>query len=314
MERINETMSKLFQNDKFQLRLNQMKNEILQNPDIQQFLNQHHDRVTGDMIDRSLNKLYEYITQSKNCQKCISFDRCSNMIKGYEPTLIISGNSIDLQYDKCNKKIKYDEQKKQQDLIQSINIPSEILQATVDQVALDDNSRLKAVHLIQDFIEKYDKDKNRGKGLFFHGPFGVGKTYLLGAIANDLASKNVSTMLIYLPEFLRELKGSFQDQSLNNKIEVVKKVSVLMLDDIGAESMTSWTRDEILGPILQYRMLENLPTFFTSNFSYDQLQHHLSYSQRGEEEKLKAARIMERIKYLTIPVEITGKNRRYDKN
>lgn len=35
-----------------------------------------------------------------------------------------------------------------------------------------------------------------------------------------------------------------------------------MLDDIGAEVMTSWTRDEILGSIMQFRMQENLPTFF----------------------------------------------------
>jgi primosomal protein DnaI len=36
----------------------------------------------------------------------------------------------------------------------------------------------------------------------------------------------------------------------------------------------------------------------------------LTYTQRGEEEKLKAARIMERIKYLAKPVLIDGRNRR----
>lgn len=83
-----------------------------------------------------------------------------------------------------------------------------------------------------------------------------------------------------------------------------------MLDDLGAESMSSWTRDEVLGPILQYRMQENLPTFFTSNFDFQELEHHLTYSQRGEEEKMKARRIMERIKYLADSVPIDGPNRR----
>ena len=39
-------------------------------------------------------------------------------------------------------------------------------------------------------------------------------------------------------------------------------VPVLILDDIGSEMNTQWVRDEVLGPILQFRMLEELPTFF----------------------------------------------------
>jgi primosomal protein DnaI len=38
----------------------------------------------------------------------------------------------------------------------------------------------------------------------------------------------------------------------------------------------------------------------------------LTYSQRGEEEQVKAARIMERIRYLAQPVEVKGKNRRLE--
>jgi len=83
-----------------------------------------------------------------------------------------------------------------------------------------------------------------------------------------------------------------------------------MLDDIGAEAVSSWTRDEVLGPILQFRMLESLPTFFTSNFDLKGLEHHLTYSQRGEEEKMKARRIMERIRALSEPVLVDGPNRR----
>ena len=83
-----------------------------------------------------------------------------------------------------------------------------------------------------------------------------------------------------------------------------------MLDDIGAETMTSWSRDEVLGPILQHRMADQLPTFFTSNFDYKQLENHLTFSQRGEREEVKAARIMERIKSLANPFLLKGDNRR----
>ena len=85
-----------------------------------------------------------------------------------------------------------------------------------------------------------------------------------------------------------------------------------MLDDIGAESMSAWTRDEVLGTILQYRMAEKLPTFFSSNFTIKELEHHLTYSQRGEKEAVKAARIIERILAVSVPMELKGKNRRRD--
>ena len=152
------------------------------------------------------------------------------------------------------------------------------------------------------------KEGQSDKGLYFHGEFGVGKSYILGAIANELAKHKISSMIVYVPELFRELKSSIGDSTLNEKLEAIKREPVLMLDDIGAETMSSWVRDEILGPILQFRMLENLPTFFTSNFNFQGLEHHLTYSQRGEEEKLKARRIMERIKYLAEPVS-GGRNR-----
>lgn len=295
--------------ENFAKRLEHLKHEVLNNPEVRDFLDRHQDRLTEGMIDRSLMKLYEYANQSKDCNKCDNLDRCRNILQGYHPQLVFHGNNIDIHYEKCPRKALHDDRKKNESLIKSMYIPKDILKASMDHIALDEPSRLKAVSIAQDFVEKYEPGKKM-KGLYLYGPFGVGKTFILGAVATELAQKQVSSMLIYLPEFLRELKGSLQDNTLNEKIEGVKHVPVLMFDDIGAESMSSWMRDEILGTILQYRMLENLPVFFTSNFDFAQLEHHLSYTQRGEEEKLKAARIMERIKYLAVPVEIKGKNRR----
>jgi len=172
-----------------------------------------------------------------------------------------------------------------------------------------ERTALNSIQNYRIFVLNY-KEGNSIKGLYFYGQFGVGKSYILGAIANELAAKRIPSMIVYVPELFRELKSSIGDSTINEKLEAIKKEPILMLDDIGAESMSSWVRDEILGPILQFRMLDNLPTFFTSNYDFQGLEHHLTYSQRGEEEKLKARRVMERIKYLAEPVRVTGKNRR----
>ena len=107
------------------------------------------------------------------------------------------------------------------------------------------------------------------------------------------------------------MKNSIGKNTTEDKLELYKKARILMLDDIGADSMSSWIRDDVLGVILQYRMQEQLPTIFTSNFNMEQLEkEHLTQSQRGEMEPLKAKRIMERIRFLSEEVEMSGENRR----
>jgi primosomal protein DnaI len=143
---------------------------------------------------------------------------------------------------------------------------------------------------------------------------GSGKTYAMCAIANELAKRGVACAVVYFPELIAQIKASFnaEDKGSSATIEKLKDVPVLMLDDIGSESVTSWMRDEILGRILNHRMMHELPTFFTSNFNFQQLQAHYEQTNRNEYEPVKAARILERIKALAVPVELVGKNYRND--
>ncbi|NHM30556.1 primosomal protein DnaI [Neobacillus terrae] len=308
MERINQTLKRLASNENFQKRYEKMRSDTLNHPDVKYFLMEHQDDITSEMIEKSIGKLFEYTNQSKECTLCPSLEGCINIMQGYHPRLVLNRNSIDVQYDRCPRKVMHDEKQKNQKLIKSIYVPREILTATFDSLKISEG-KMDAVDKAASFVMNYKRGQKQ-KGLFLYGKFGVGKSYLLGAIANKLAEDQISSMIVYVPELLREMKSSIADSTLNEKIEKLKREPVLMLDDIGAEAMSSWTRDEVLGPILQFRMLEDLPTFFTSNFDFQGLEHHLTYSQRGEEEKMKAKRIMERIRYLTEPVQIDGPNLR----
>ena len=116
---------------------------------------------------------------------------------------------------------------------------------------------------------------------------------------------------MHYPTFTQEMKASIADGSVSEKLKVIKESQILMLDDIGAEVNSTWVRDEILGVILQHRMQEKLPTFFSSNFDFQQLEEHLRLGNRGENEPMKAKRLMERVKYLAKEVTLTGENRRF---
>jgi len=311
MERINETLKKLAASPSFQERYERQKRQVMTHPEIRAFISEHRDVLTDEVIERNLAKLYEFSTQSKECTQCPSLEGCKNIMQGYHPELVLVRGSIEVHYERCPRKVLADERKKSEKLIKSMYMPKEILHASFAELDTegDFSGRIEAIELAADFVSNYDPNKKQ-KGLYLYGKFGVGKSFLLGAIASELAKRKVSSMIVYFPELIRELKNSIGDSTLNEKIERVKKEPILMIDDIGAETMSSWARDEVLGTILQFRMLENLPTFFSSNFNFAELEHHLTYSQRGEEEKMKARRLLERIKYLAQPVLVDGPNRR----
>ncbi|WP_430784868.1 primosomal protein DnaI [Virgibacillus flavescens] len=308
MKPMQSTLKK-WMNDNKNFKDNYMKirKEVLEDEEIKEFLALHPE-LNKQIVDKNLIKLYEYKTQSNQCDKCKSLGGCINILNGYSPILKTENKEIRLQYEKCHKRVNFEKQKEQQELIQSLYMPKEILEASTDNIEGDSARRL-AIQEVAAFIEKA-KNGLPAKGLYLYGPFGVGKTYFLGAIANRLKEDNISSMIIYMPEFVREIKSSLKDDSINTKIEYFKKAEVLMIDDIGAESQSAWFRDEILGSILQYRMMEGLPVFFTSNYNLDQLEDQLAKTNRGAIETVKAGRIIERIKQVSKEVQILGENRR----
>ncbi|GAA0429404.1 primosomal protein DnaI [Lentibacillus halophilus] len=295
------------QNKNFKENYQRVREEVLNNPEIQTFLSQN-SQLTQQAVDKHLIKLHEYKTQSKQCDKCASFGQCVNMLQGYSPVLQAENGDINLVYEKCHNRIDMEKQWEQQRLIQSLYMPKEILNATISDID-HDAERGEGIRQLLLFLNKIS-DELPAKGIYFHGAFGVGKTYMMGALANALKEYNLSSMLIYMPELVREMKSSIKDDSINEKISYFKEADVLMLDDIGAETQSPWFRDEILGSILQYRMMENKPVFFTSNYSLSQLEQQMETTNRGGNETVKAGRIIERIKQVSMDVKLAGKNRR----
>lgn len=285
------------------------KKELLKNPKIQTFLNQHSSLLNDEIIHRSLSRLNEYAEQNQDCSKCSSVSECTNLVRGFQPVLLLENEMICVHYKPCEKEMIAEYKRKTQSLIQSFHIPKEIRKASFSELEKKEDGRNQAILKAAAFCGNYNENQYT-KGLYLHGSFGVGKTYLLGAIANEMAAKGIPSVIVHWADFLRELKGSFEDNTTNKKVDALKTVPVLMIDDIGSETVTPWVRDEVLGSILQYRMHENLSTFFTSNFNLNELENHFSQSQNGSVESVKAKRILERIRYLTDAVNVSGKNRR----
>ncbi len=259
--------------------------------------------IKEEVLMRYTSSLEDAFIECRNCQKCKGLSTCQNKVTGYCYSPVGANNIITFSYDACDylqANLKENAYKNNLDLF-------EIKEASFKNIYKDDKARVPIIKYFKEFIDNYSNEEPP-KGIYLNGSFGSGKTYLIASLFNEMAKKGVKSILIYYPEFLRSLKASF-GTNYKEQFNYIKKTPLLLLDDIGAENCSNWSRDEILGPILQYRMENHLPTFFTSNLTIEELENQLSITSSGVD-KVKARRIIERIKQLTISLELISKNRR----
>ncbi len=178
-----------------------------------------------------------------------------------------------------------------------------IQDANLSEFHTFNEERVKAYELAHDFILKYKKDHYE-KGLYIYGKYSTGKSYLISAIAQELAEKNIYVLFVYMPDLVRSIRQGMSEGNLEERINQLKQADVLMMDDIGGENMTPWFRDEVLVPVLQYRLSAKLPVFMTSNFEYIQLVEALTVG-KDDTSRVKAARLIQRIKDLMVPVRLS---------
>lgn len=304
MIRIDNNLKKYMDND-IETKLIKEYNEALESEQFKEFIN--NINLPIETMSRYTSILEECSEEYSNCKNCKGLAMCKNKINGYAYLPKVNDKQLQFNYKACKYREKQKEAKKYMNNIITFDEPKEIVEAKMKNVYLDSEERFKTIEYLNKFFEGYKKSQS-GKGLYLHGNFGCGKTYLISAIFNELAKDGYRSAIVFWPEFLRNLKSSF-GSDFKEKFEKVKRSPLLLIDDIGAESTTSWGRDEILCPIIQYRMQENLPTFFTSNLDLKALEEHFSVSKSGVEE-IKSRRIIERIKQLTQSQEMIGKNLR----
>ncbi len=266
-------------------------------------------KLKTETLMKYTTKLELSACEHKNCEKCKNILECKNEVSGYVFTPDVIGEELEFAYVPCKYKLALDEQNKYLNNIYYFDMPKEIKNAKMKDINTLDKNRFPVIKWIKAFIDNYEKGKST-KGLYLNGNFGCGKTYLLSAMLNELAKKGKKVAIVYYPELLRSLKASFGDNDEYTELfNTIKKAELLLLDDIGAETVTEWSRDEVLGTILQYRMEEGLPTFFTSNLTIDDLSEHLSVTSK-EVDLVKAKRIIERIKQLTDDITMISVNLR----
>jgi DNA replication protein DnaC len=121
-------------------------------------------------------------------------------------------------------------------------------------------------------------DAQQRRGLFIHGALGIGKSSLLGLIGYSLTKCLIVDVYYSTVEALID-KYADGNYTVGNN---TKTCSILCLDDLGWENIGQGEfRMSKLVDVIKYRYGRELPTFFASNLSIEDIGKisHVGYAQ-----------------------------------
>ncbi len=109
---------------------------------------------------------------------------------------------------------------------------------------------------------------------YLYGDLGTGKSYAFAAFCNDLARKNKKVCFMNATKRFDEIKGlAIKNKETFDKVmKTLYNLDYLVIDDFGNEYKSDYVRDQIVMPLLIERAKNHKPTFFTSDYSLDEIE------------------------------------------
>ena len=126
------------------------------------------------------------------------------------------------------------------------------------------------------FVDHIDARLDEGRGLWFVGPAGTGKTTLAMVVARAALKAGRSVAIYSLPRLLNEIRDTHRaERSHVDLLDRLTAVDLLHIDDVGAERTTDWVLEELYS-IVNARYEDQRSMVITTNLDHDQLSAQIS--------------------------------------
>ena len=165
--------------------------QIVKDPDVAAFIQE--ESLSQEELNRSISKFNQYITER---DKFLRGDT-DYIARGYKPILVMNHGYADVSYEETPELIAAEKEAAIKKRLNLINLPSSLKKVSFLDVYRDDVARLTVLNRMIKFVNDYPDNR---KGLYLYGDFGVGKSFMVAALAHDLSEKRgVSSTLLHYP-------------------------------------------------------------------------------------------------------------------
>ena len=231
--------------------------------------------LTIKEVRDNIGKLADYQEDFNICKACPGFDKCPKKDKHISTYVYKDGSYITTRSEPCKEYIK--EMEIESKYIAK-DFPAEWRSSVLKNLDLSENRR----PLIKEFVSITQGKSN--KWLFVKGNHKVGKSFVLVTFANEFVALGLGKVAIInaSKQFKNIADKAYSDkEGFKNAIELLENVPLLVIDDFGQEYKNELVRDQVVLPILNERAHNERPTFFSSEFTIDEIQQLYSVGRNG---------------------------------
>lgn len=150
-------------------------------------------------------------------------------------------------------------------LINSACLPARYSTAMLNSFSNFSGNGKDVVKQLSQWMREFDL--NNPRGLILGGPVGVGKTYLLAALAKNFAQKGISIRFVDFFQLLLELKATYaQDKNDSKVLREAIEVDILIIDELGKGRNSDWELS-VLDQLVMGRYNQNKIIVASTNYS-----------------------------------------------